>query len=131
MLCHSFWKKPIPFVCKIMPHHRSILTKDSLADADIQLLSWPAVSPDLNPIENSWEVLRDALKQHPLPPTVTNFLHPVNGMVLMPTHIYLQLAATAPQQSLGDCDSAYIPPSILRRKWRRLLELPNTITFFS
>ena len=74
-----------------------------------------AVSPDLNPIENVWEVLRDALKQHPLPPTVTNFLHPVNGMVLMPTHIYLQLAATAPQQSLGDCDSAYIPPSILCR----------------
>ena len=49
------------------PPHRAILTKDYLAEADIPLLSWPAVSPDLNPIENVWAALRDALKHHPLP----------------------------------------------------------------
>ena len=34
------------------PPHRAILSKDFLADADIPLLTWPAVSPDLNPIGN-------------------------------------------------------------------------------
>ena len=49
------------------PPHRAILTKDYLAEADIPLLSWPAVSPDLNTIGNVWEALRDALKHQPLP----------------------------------------------------------------
>ena len=35
--------------------------------ADIPLLSWAALSPDLNPNENVWAALRGALKQ-PLPP---------------------------------------------------------------
>ena len=66
------------------PPHRAILTKDFLADADIPIVSWPAVSSDLNPIENVWADLRDALKQHPLPyqPTSTNAI--LNGIDAYP-----------------------------------------------
>ena len=64
------------------PPHRAIITKDFLADANIPILPWPAVSPDLNPIENVWAALS---------PTA-NFLPscPQYGMALMLTHMSLQ-----------------------------------------
>ncbi len=52
---HSF-----TFVQDDNPKRTSYLAKDSLRDNHIQVLDWPAMTPDLNPIEN----LRQELKVH-------------------------------------------------------------------
>ena len=36
------------------PIHRSFSTKDGLETKQVKNFSWPALSPDLNPIENLW-----------------------------------------------------------------------------
>ena len=39
------------------PIHASKLTRAFLQERNINILSWPACSPDLNPIENAWAKL--------------------------------------------------------------------------
>nr|PNR48331.1 hypothetical protein PHYPA_012807 [Physcomitrium patens] len=49
------------------PVHRSSLPLQWRCAHGIEKLFWPANSPDLNPIENVWMVVKDLLKHHSRP----------------------------------------------------------------
>lgn len=46
------------------PKHTSAHVKVWLKQNGIKVLQWPSSSPDLNPIENLWDVLEDRMKKH-------------------------------------------------------------------
>ena len=46
--------------------HVAALTLEVFGNSEIRLLNWPALSPDLNPVENMWAIIsRDVYLGHP------------------------------------------------------------------
>lgn len=44
--------------------HKAASTRRLSEQAGVSIISWPALSPDLNPIETVWNKLKDWLGQH-------------------------------------------------------------------
>ncbi|CAF1548932.1 unnamed protein product [Adineta ricciae] len=46
------------------PKHTAKIVKDWLKGKKIEVLKWPASSPDMNPIEHMWDELERRMKKH-------------------------------------------------------------------
>ena len=46
------------------PRHAAKYTREELQDRGIPYISWPPYSPDLNPIEAVWNIMKDWIQEH-------------------------------------------------------------------
>ena len=56
------------------PAHRAQRIQQFLENQEIEVLPWPAYSPDLNPIEHCWDMLDQAVRKREVQPTNLNQL---------------------------------------------------------
>lgn len=49
----------------VAPPHISVSTKNWFRQRNIQVLPWPPNSPDINPLENLWRIMKKKLQENP------------------------------------------------------------------
>lgn len=55
--------------------HKSDVVMNYLSEQEFEVMDWPAQSPDLNPIENMWRLLKIKLNEYDTPPKGMNELY--------------------------------------------------------
>ncbi len=46
------------------PGHAAIVTREMLRELAIEQLPWPPALPDLNPIKNIWQIMKQKLRKY-------------------------------------------------------------------
>lgn len=84
------------------PKHNSALVNDWLRNNGIQVLQWPFLSPDLNPIEHVWDVLEDRVKKHHPKNKTELALHLVEEWNKIDLSVFTKLVSSVPNR-LHEC----------------------------
>lgn len=100
MLPYSEWEMPLAWVFQHDndPKHTSRVVKSWLAEKNITVMEWPPQSPDLNPIENLWEIVNQRIDRNNVRNTNELFINIKEAWSSIPATIINNLIASMPRR---------------------------------